>query len=153
MFEPNQERKADTEALLSFIDQTGDGTTVSWVEIEQLSGVQMNARGRELFRRAMRKRNREYFPLPGSGVRFSDPRNTIDIVRLRDSRITGAAKRSSKASSRLQTRHLEGLTPQDRTEFLMRQSLRGALLSGAKGLRQLEPKTPASPPPPQLPKR
>jgi hypothetical protein len=151
MIKANEETAVDLNTLSEFIAGTEDGATRSWVEVEQATGVAMSMRGRSLFRRAMRKAKREYYPLPGSGIRFSDHRNTVEIVRLRDARIAGAAKRANKASGRLQTRHLEELSAPDRAEFLMRASLRGALLSGSKGLKQLQGERPELALP-QLPK-
>lgn len=149
--EPNMQRREDLDKLLKFIAKTEDGATVSWLEIEQETGVSMRSdKGRDLFRHAMHKSRREYLPLPGSGVRFSDPKNALEIVRLRDSRISGAVKRSSKASSHVKRRHVDALSAEDRSEFLMRESLRGALLSGARSLKQLDHAS--EPPGPALPR-
>ena len=147
------EKKAEVQLALEklgdLINRTPDGTTLSWVEIEQKTGVKMDQHGRHLFHRARAKAGREHLPLRGSGVVLSEPKNAVDVVRLRDRRIAGAARRANRADARIQHRHIQELNPQDREEVLMRSALRGALISGSKGLTKL--KTRIEPPPPQLP--
>ena len=150
MFDPNEQRQADIATLREVIDNTKDGAVLSWVELEQMSGVRMDARGRGLFRVAMRKNKRAYKALRGAGVELSSPRNAVTILRQMDGRIGGAVRRATKVDGHIQGRHLEQLDARDRAEVLMRSSLRGALLSGARAVVKLGSRKEAERP--QLPK-
>ena len=134
MFKSNAERQAAIAKLVEFVQTLKDGQIVSWVEVEQATGVSMSLRGkgRDMLRIACHKEGREYSAKPGVGFEMSSPENAVDLARDRVERFANAAKAVQKTTDRLVTRHGAELSKSDATTLLATQSLFGMRVIEAK---------------------
>lgn len=76
MWETNEKRREALLVLRAFVRDVAPGARVSWVEVEEETGLPMRLpKERDLFRDAMRMEKRVYKAIPGSGVEFSSADN------------------------------------------------------------------------------
>jgi hypothetical protein len=120
-FQPNPAIAAAKQKIQTFIDTQADGQTLSWVEIEQGTGVPMPARvakgqinGRDLVRRVIREAGRLYAPVHGMGIELSSPTNTKGIIAAEIQSAGRKLLRASADSATGLTRHGPQMTVQDK---------------------------------------
>lgn len=144
-------RSEQVDKLVAWLSDIPDGTMLSWLEIEQQTGISMDPKGpgRSLVRDAMNRAKRPYHSVYGSGVRLADSMSAISVIRAGDGKVFRAVKRSHKRSVIVVSR-FEDMPESDRHEAMQRDALRGAMLASSKALRALTP-APVPPVPPQLP--
>jgi hypothetical protein len=82
IIKPNEQRRAWIKTLTAYVTTLKDGARVSWVELEQATGVPCGPRssGRGLFRLVCKRIGRRYEPLHGDGFEMSAPTNANSIV-------------------------------------------------------------------------
>jgi hypothetical protein len=126
-FEPNEQRREDFRAFTAVISAASDGKRMSYVEIEQASGVRMDQRGKGIFRSAAKRSNRPYLTIPGLGVEFSSADNAIEIARDKLVRVRHSVSRFQKTASILADKHLDEMRPADKSALILMQSQKATL--------------------------
>jgi hypothetical protein len=126
------EIEAIVAKLAEYFASLPDGEEVRWIRIEADTDVKMDARGKELARRALKRAKRPYEAVRGDGLRLSSPENAITIARGKLLRIDGAVKVADNTQRELQKRHLPQMSPDDQRKMLMVAGLFGAIRTIAK---------------------
>lgn len=124
MFKSNEETALELARLREFFEAQPDHAMCSWLEIERATSVVMDARGRRLATRVLRRRGYEI--VSGLGVRLASSANAAAIVEGKVRRIGGAlsaAKKSHESMSRFTPQMSEG----DRQRMIARGAFFGAL--------------------------
>lgn len=143
-FDPNEQRRADLKRLRAFVDTLGDGARVSYVEIEQATGVKMDDRGRKLMQLTLKRARRPPVTLPGHGYEMSSPANALEIVGAKSRRLVGALKIAQETTEHVAGRHLEEMSQEHRGKLQHHQAVFATLslsASLAKDARRLPEKT------------
>jgi hypothetical protein len=116
-FTPNEQRRADLEKLRDRVLTLSDGEIVSWLELEQSTGVKMDDRGRDLFRLACSRLKRPYKANPGNGVEMSSSTNALDIVADKTKRVTSALETARETTDQVAGRHLDQMDGEARKKI------------------------------------
>jgi hypothetical protein len=142
MFEPNEQRRKDFAALLAYAATLKDGQRLSWLEIQQATGIDMNGRrGRDLFRKAASRAKRPYHPLPGLGVEMSSTENHGEIVSRRHDDVRRAVNRAKQTTTVIIDRHLDAPPQQQQVRLLASQAAIDTLMMSPGLAKSLPAKT------------
>ena len=116
VIQPNEQRRAWLKALREHITTLADGTRVSWVELEQKTGVPCGPKspGRGLFRIAVKRCGRRYEPLHGDGFEMSAPSNANDIVDRAVRRVGTHLTLAKDTTEIIAGRHLDEMSGDNR---------------------------------------
>lgn len=140
-FTSNAQRQKNLETLRLYLEAKPDGSILSWVEVEQQSGVSMRERSnRALVTLALKKLKRPYSSIHGSGIELSGPRNAANQAENSSRRAFRGLKRASKNVDRIGALHLERMPPEDQQRLLAQRSILGALASAGKTSKRLAAK-------------
>ena len=132
-FEPNMKRRANLVKLREYVASAAAGARVSWVEVEQATGVEMRDQlSRNLFRSACHREKRGYIALPGGGVEFSSASNALECVGRYFTRVNGAIQSAAEKSGYVVERHASEITGDAGRELLRRAALISLLANIAK---------------------
>jgi hypothetical protein len=126
-FRTNPQNAIDADAIAALLDATADGATLSWLEIEQKTGVKMNYRGKDLVRRVIRRADRAHASIPGSGIRLSCPESSVEIVENAVHRIVGAMGTASRTTRVVLDRHGKDMSDEDRQKLIRVHGTLGAV--------------------------
>jgi hypothetical protein len=133
MFEPSKE----LAMLKGFFEAIPKGAYLTYVEIADKSGVEMDARGKQVLRSALHSLRREYRCDRGVGIELESEKNAMHIVTGRVKRVSSSLKRADKTATRMTERYVAQLPKDDRDRLLATASLFGAIKSMAHGLASI----------------
>lgn len=127
VFKPNEERRERIKVLRDFIGKQSDGAKLSWLEVEQATGISMGSRsgGRDLLREALARIDRAYLPLHGDGVELSSPQNGVVIVCESLRKSVRSLRRTRKKTDLVTERHLDQMSQENRNKMLRAQAILG----------------------------
>lgn len=77
------------------------GDFITYKNLEILSGVRMDIKGKSYMRSALNRLKMEYTPRPGEGIELACPENSIQLVSKRVVRIDNSVKRAEKTTKRV----------------------------------------------------
>lgn len=77
------------------------GDTITYKNLEVLSGVRMDNKGKGYLRTAMNRLKLEYSPVRGEGIELASPENSISIVSKRVVKIDNSVRRAEKTTKRV----------------------------------------------------
>lgn len=148
------------QVLCAWVADQPDGATLSYVEIEQQTGLSMSVKSghRQVLRRALnkvRKRGNWYILRKDEAIRLSSPDNALDIARdngLKVIRVTGDVMRRN---THLITKHGDAMQENEKREVLAITGFVGAYrlaLAEKVGPKRIDPSNGSKPPAPMLPK-
>ena len=95
------------EALLTNVEK---GTFFSYGDLQQLTGVIMNNRGKGFMRTALKRLKQPYECVRGSGIKILSAENATRIVVNRVVRIDNSVKRADKITKQVHDRVYDELT-------------------------------------------
>lgn len=139
---PNEQKREWLRVLRAYLTGLADGTRVSWVELEQQTGVPCSSRavGRSLFRTACKRVGRRYEPLHGSGFEMSSAVTANSIVDRTIRKVAGDIARARGTTEIIAARHLDDLKGDDRRRIEhQRAALATIGLSAELARRELPP--------------
>ena len=128
-----QERKTLAKAsddylkLVGLVEGQLPGVLLSYKEVEKLTGVKMDAAGKDKFRRAILRSHREYSVLRGVGYKLADTGSAVYIVTDKLQRITNATNRGERAYSVLNEQFGGQLEGNERKYFIFVGNIYGAI--------------------------
>ncbi len=126
--------------LVDYIKTIAPGARVSWLEIEEATGLSMKTHAaRNLVRLACRKAARQYCPLPGLGLEFSSVDNANEIAQKAVGAVATAVVRGAHKVANLCEQHLDQMTPDQARMLTSKQ----AFLSSVAVSTQLARRLPA----------
>lgn len=127
----------DTLKLQAFIEQQEHGATLSYLEIEQATGVRMDTHGKAHLRQATKRSKREYSPIRGAGIRLASAESCMPILGGRITRIDRAVRRADKSQKLLQEQFFASLSAEDQRKILFAGAVFGAIRLAADQGKQL----------------
>lgn len=127
---PERERQYGT--LVEYFAGRADGDELLWEQIANETKIPMDATGRALVRRALRKVKRPYEAVRGEGVRLSSSDNTMKIMGGKFVRIDNAVRRADRTRAELSTRHLDQLPRRQKEQMLVLAGFFGTVRAFAK---------------------
>lgn len=92
------------------LKQTKPGDFITYKNLEVLSGVKMDNKGKGYMRTALNRLNIEYSPVPGEGIQLASPENAIAIVSKRVIKIDNSVKRAERTTKRVTNQFYDKLT-------------------------------------------
>ena len=107
----------DTVALEKFLAATTPGQSASYVEIEQATGVRMDAKGRARLRTAARRASKIYTIQRNLGIVLSSPENAHGIMTHGLQRLSNHTVRQEKVTTGLLHQHAEGMDASERNHM------------------------------------
>lgn len=99
-----------TLQIESVLKQAKPGDFITYRNLEVLSGVKMDNRGKAYMRTALNRLKLEYSPRPGEGIVLASPENSISIVSKRVIKIDSSVKRAEKTTKRITNQFYDKLT-------------------------------------------
>jgi len=147
-FTPNLERQERARKLRAFLEPQPNGARISWVEIEQFTGVDMgtDTAGRELVREALDRLRRPYIKVQGLGIELSSKDNATQIGDEATERVTEQMRLSQRKIDRTIARHEEELSAGEKARLARQSAQIGTYrLACEVARRQLGAKKPEKP--------
>lgn len=86
------------------------GDFITYKNLELLSGVKMDNKGKGYMRTALNRLKLEYSPRMGEGIELASPENSISIVSKRVIKIDSSVKRAEKTTKRITNQFYDKLT-------------------------------------------
>ena len=112
-------------------------TNVSYLEIEEATGVTMDTKGKERLRRAATYTGVEYDTVYDYGITIAGPNSGINIIGGRLARIDSATRRAEKATNNISKRYFNHMNDNDRRAVLFLGSVFGAIRANAESYKLL----------------
>jgi len=112
-------------------------TKISYLEIEDATGVPMDNKGRGYLRNAARYCGVEYSAVPKYGIEIAGPNNGTEIIGGRLARIDAATRRAEIATKNISKRHLAAMSNEDQKAIVFLGSVFGAIRANAEGYKRL----------------
>ena len=107
------------------------GQKISYDEITDSTGIEMNQKGKGYLRNAAKYCGVEYSSIPKYGIEIAGPENSTDIMGGRLVRIDRATRRAETASKNISNRYLSEMSEDDRKSIIMIASVLGAVRAAA----------------------
>lgn len=86
------------------------GEFITYKNIEVLSGVKMDNKGKGYLRTALNRLKLEYSPVPGEGIELASAQNAIVIVSKRVVKIDNSVKKAEKTTKRITNQFYDKLS-------------------------------------------
>uniref|UniRef100_A0A6M3L492 Uncharacterized protein n=1 Tax=viral metagenome TaxID=1070528 RepID=A0A6M3L492_9ZZZZ len=122
----------ETLKLQQYITTQEDGTELSYLEIEQATGIDMNERGKQILRRGIKRARREYSTIRGYGIKLACPETTLPILSGKIIKIDRCVKRAEKTHHTLQEQFFSQLSPEEQKQILFAGAVFGAIRIAAE---------------------
>lgn len=105
-----QDVSKETLKIEAYLSDKPEGQFLSYKEIQQETNVQMNERGKQFLRRAMKRLKLEYECIRGAGIKLASENSATTIVVHRLARIDNAVKKGEKTHKVIKNQFYERLT-------------------------------------------
>ena len=105
-------------AIETYLKTLTPGTKVVYTEIQQATGVIMDASGRSKIIRAARRARIVYSVIRGTGIQLSDEITGVPILTTNLARVDNAVKRSEKVATLIFEQHGVKMSEEDRATTL-----------------------------------
>ena len=142
-FKPNLERQERARKVREFLEPQSNGARLSWLEIEQATGVSMNiaSDGRDLVREGLDRLRRTYIKVQGLGIELSSKENATQIGDEASERVAEQMRLSQRKIDRTLARHEGELSAGEKAKLARQSAVLGTYrLAAEVERRQLGPK-------------
>ena len=124
------QKSEDRTRLESFFATSNPGEYLTYQEIQELTGVEMDARGKSYMRAALRAANIEYICHRGEGIKLASTDTTMPILASRIGRVDSALKRTQTTHDNL-AEYAKHLAPEEMKRYVQAGAALGAMLTAA----------------------
>jgi len=134
------EAKASEEylKLLAHVGRRAAGDILTYMEVEQETGVDMQQRvNREKLRKAILRNGLEYSVIPSVGYQLAAANMAMGVLSSKLVRVDNAVRRADRAQRTIQTQFYEELPPEEQRAVLMLGSVFGAIRVAAENGKKL----------------
>ena len=139
-FTPNPQRQERLAKLRDFVDALIDGRRVSWLEVEQATGIKMDPAGQALIRLTLKRQRRPYLSLVGLGFEVSSAHNGVPIVEAKTRRFVSALAVARETTEQVSGRHINEMTQPNKNKLLHHQAVFSTLELSASLAKKLPAK-------------
>lgn len=122
----------ETLKIQAFIEEQQHGSVVTYVEVQQTTGVRMDTNGKAKLRRALKRARREYSPIIGAGIRLAAADAVLSLVSHRLTSINNATKRGDKTTRLLHEQFFASLGLEEQRQILFAGAVFGAIRIAAE---------------------
>lgn len=112
-------------------------TQISYLEIEDATGIPMDLKGKGYLRNAAKYCGVEYSAVPKYGIEIAGPNNGTQIIGGRLARIDAATRRAETATKNISKRYLHDMDDESQKTILFLGSVFGAIRSSAEAYKRL----------------
>lgn len=99
-----------TLQIESVLKNAKPGDIITYKNLEILSGVRMDNKGKGYMRTALNRLKLEYSPIVGEGIELASPENSISIVSKRVIRIDSSVRKAEKTTKRITNQFYDKLS-------------------------------------------
>lgn len=110
---------------------------ISYLEIEDATGIPMDKKGKGYLRNAAKYCGVEYSAVPKYGIEIAGPNNGNQIIGGRLARIDSATRRAEMATKNISKRYIKDMSEEDQKTILFLGSVFGAIRASAEGYKRL----------------
>lgn len=135
-----QEVSQDVLKLHAFLDTLPHGASMNYHDIQRATGVLLDANGKAKLRRALKRAQREYSCIHGTGIRLADAESCMPILSNRIRKIDRTVRRADKSQKLLQQQFFASLSADDQRKILFAGAVFGAIRLAAEQGKQLHGK-------------
>lgn len=112
-------------------------TQISYLEIEDITGIPMDQKGKGYLRNAAKYCGVEYSAVPKYGIEIAGPNNGTQIIGGRLARIDAATRRAETATKNIQKRYIRDMDDESQKTIIFLGSVFGAIRASAEGYKRL----------------
>lgn len=112
-------------------------TQISYLEIEDATGITMDLKGKGYLRNAAKYCGVEYSAVPKYGIEIAGPNNGTQIIGGRLARIDAATRRAETATKNISKRYLHDMDDESQKTIIFLGSVFGAIRASAEGYKRL----------------
>lgn len=112
-------------------------TQISYLEIEDATGIPMDQKGKGYLRNAAKYCGVEYSAVPKYGIEIAGPNNGTQIIGGRLARIDAATRRAETATKNIQKRYIKDMDEESQKTIIFLGSVFGAIRASAEGYKRL----------------
>lgn len=132
------EQTAKLKEFLNAAAVERPGDKISYDEITDATGIDMDTKGKAYLRAAAKYAQVEYSTIPKYGIEIAGPDNSSDIMGGRLQRIDAATRRAETAAKNISVRYLEDMSDQDQKNINMLVSVFGAIRASADQYKRIQ---------------
>jgi hypothetical protein len=130
-----------TLQIESVLKQAKPGDYITYKNLEVLSGVKMDNRGKGYMRTALNRLTLEYSPVTGHGIILASPENSISIVSKRVIIIDSSVKRAEKTTKRITNQFYDKLNEHEQKNVNYLSAVFASLRAYSQSAKQFFKKT------------
>lgn len=110
---------------------------ISYMDIEDATGIPMDMKGKGYLRNAAKYSGVEYSAVPKYGIEIAGPNNGNQIIGGRLARIDAATRRAETATKNISRRFLRDMSEDDQKTVILLGSIFGAIRANADSYKRL----------------
>lgn len=132
-----QEVSKETLLLENIFSSATPGEFFSYSQLQQLTGVKMDNRGKSFMRSALNRQKMEYETVMGKGIKVLSAQNAMNIVGHRVIKIDKATKRAYKTTKRVTAKVFDELPEHEQKKLTFTGAALGTILSFAASAKRI----------------
>lgn len=130
-----------TLQIESVLKSAKPGDFMTYKNLEVLSGVRMDDKGKAYMRTALKRLNFEYAVVIGEGIELMCPENAISLVSKRVVKIDNSVKRAEKTTKNVQNQFYDKLTESEQKNVNYLSAVFGSLRAYSQSAKLFFKKT------------
>lgn len=107
----------ETLIIEEYLKDINPGTTITYSQIEQQTGVAMDNKGKKFLGTALKRLKLEKETIYGQGIVLSSPHNATRIVTHRLVKVDNAVKRAEKTHKNINSKFYNELNPEEQKKM------------------------------------
>lgn len=131
----------ETIRIQQFLEQQKPGTELSYLKIHNETGINMDEKGKQRLRSALKRAKLEYSTIQGSGIKLADSKSTMPILTGKILKIDRAVKRAEKTHKNLEEKFFSSLSKDEQQKILYVGAVFGAIRVAAENGKVIYSKT------------
>lgn len=105
--------------LREYMSVQSPGSFITYLQIQDESGVLMDSRGKNLVRSALTSQKIEYTCLRGKGIELAGVETAVGIMNQKFVRVSNTIKKAAKTQKNIQEKFYDDLSEQDKRKVLL----------------------------------
>ncbi len=127
LFQPNKQTQDILLRLSVWQSTVPADATVSWLEVQQATGIPMSNANRALVRLAFKRAHRYWTAIKGVGFRAGGPKTAMEIEHSKLRRVTSAVDAATSAAADLSAQYLDQMSAEDQRRMTEAAAFLGAI--------------------------
>lgn len=132
---------SQTLRIENVLKSSRPGDFITYKNIEALSGVKMDNKGKGYLRTALNRLKLEYSPVAGQGIELASAQNAIVIVSKRVVKIDNSVKKAEKTTKRITNQFYDKLSESEQKNVNYLSAVFGSLRAYSQSAKMFFKKT------------